>query len=123
MEPYIQTPDSDTPEIIFDPQQNIFKISNISVPEDAYEFYRPVIEWINEYAKNPLPETVIDMNLEYVNSASSKQIIQVLLALEAFRDKSKITINWYYEAIDEDMQTLGERFASLAEINFNFIEV
>ncbi len=123
MNPLIIYSTEDTPEIILDPAQNTFKISNISVPEDAYEFYRPVIEWIKEYAKNPLNQTIIDINLEYVNSASAKQIIQILLALEDFSKKSDITIRWYYEAIDEDMQLLGRRFNNLAEIDFEFIEV
>lgn len=123
MEPLIIQAAEDTPEIVFDPEQNIFKISKISVPEDAYEFYHPVIQWVREYSKDPLPETVVEFDLEYVNSASAKQLIQLLLALEDLSKENKLLIKWYYEAIDEDMQMLGKRFKNLADIEFEFVEI
>lgn len=123
MEPLIVQATEDTPEIVFDPDQNIFKISKISVPEDAYEFYYPVIQWIKEYSKNPLDQTSVEFDLEYVNSASAKQLIQLLLALEDLSKENKVLIRWYFEAIDEDMQMLGKRFKNLADIDFEFIEI
>ncbi|HDQ15896.1 MAG TPA: DUF1987 domain-containing protein [Bacteroidetes bacterium] len=123
MEPLILQATEDTPEVVFDPEKNYFKISKISVPEDAYEFYNPIIQWLKEYAQSPLPKTVIDFDLEYVNSASAKQIIQLLLALEDINKNNKVVIKWYYEAIDEDMQLLGKRFKNLADIEFEFVEI
>ncbi|MBN2891148.1 MAG: DUF1987 domain-containing protein [Bacteroidales bacterium] len=123
MEPLILQATEDTPEVIFDPDQNTFKISKISVPEDAYEFYYPIIQWLKEYGENALEKTVVDFDLEYVNSASAKQIIQLLLALEDISKNNDVSIKWYYEAIDEDMQLLGKRFKNLADIEFEFIEI
>lgn len=123
MEPLIVQATEDTPEIVFDPDQNTFKISKISVPEDAYEFYYPVIQWIKDYSKNPLDQTSVEFDLEYVNSASAKQLIQLLLALEDLSKENKVLIRWYFEAIDEDMQMLGKRFKNLADIDFEFIEI
>ncbi|MBN2664298.1 MAG: DUF1987 domain-containing protein [Bacteroidales bacterium] len=123
MEPLILQATEDTPEIVFDPDQNTFKISKISVPEDAYEFYYPIIQWIKDYSKNPLDQTSVEFDLEYVNSASAKQLIQLLLALEDLGRENNVTIKWYYEAIDEDMQMLGKRFKNLADIDFEFIEI
>ena len=74
MEPLIIQATEDTPEIVFDPNQNIFKISKISVPEDAYEFYYPIIQWIRDYSSSPLTETLLEFDLEYVNSASANRI-------------------------------------------------
>ncbi len=123
MEALIIKSTEDTPEVIFDPDNNIFKISKISVPEDAYEFYHPVIQWIKQYSLNPLPETVIEFDLEYVNSASAKQLIQLLLALEDLSTKSEVKVKWLYEEIDEDMKMLGKRFKNLADLNFEFVEI
>ena len=123
MEPLIIQATEDTPEVVFDPMSNTFKISKISVPEDAYEFYHPIIQWIKRYSENPLEETIVEFDLEYVNSASAKQLIQLLLALEDLNSKAKVLVKWYYEAIDEDMQLLGKRFKNLADINFEFIEI
>ena len=123
MEALILQATEDTPEIIFDPEQESFKVSKISVPEDAYEFYLPIIQWLKDYSAEPLSETVVDFDLEYVNSASAKQIIQVLLALEDISKDHTVLIRWYYEAIDEDMELLGKRFKNLADIEFEFIEI
>lgn len=123
MEPLILKETEDTPEIIFNPEENIFKISKISVPEDAFQFYEPILNWLREYEKNPNPETVVNFDLEYVNTASSKQLIQIMLLLEKIGEKSKVIIKWYYEAIDEDMQSLGERYNKLVKVNFEFIEI
>ena len=79
--------------------------------------------WIKAYGENPLDETIVDFDLEYVNSASAKQVIQVLLALEEISKEKTVLIRWYYEAIDEDMQMLGKRFKNLADIDFEFIEI
>jgi len=123
MEPLILKETEDTPEIIFNPEENIFKISKISVPEDAFQFYEPILTWLKNYEKNPNPETIVNFDLEYVNTASSKQLIQIMLLLEKIAEKSKVTIKWYYEAIDEDMQSLGERYNKLVKVNFEFIEI
>lgn len=123
MNPLIIPATEDTPEVVFDPAQDTFKLSKISVPEDAYEFYHPIIEWLKEYGKSPLEETIVDFDLEYVNSASAKQIIQLLLTLEEISAEKKVVIKWYYESIDEDMQLLGKRFKNLADIKFEFIEI
>ncbi len=124
MEPLILQATADTPEVIFNPDHNIFRIARISVPEDAYEFYRPIIEWVKEYAKNPLPETVVEVDLEYVNTASNKQLMQLLMAFDEIAKQYPVKIKWFYESIDEDMLSLGQRYQKLAKnIDFEFIEI
>jgi len=123
MEPLIIKETEDTPEIIFNPEEETFKISKVSVPEDAYEFYEPIINWLKEYADSPNKETIVEFDLEYVNTASSKQLIQVILALEEVAKNGTVVAKWFYEEIDEDMQSLGERYAKLVDVKFEFIEI
>ena len=40
---------TDTPKVLFDPDNNIFEISGRSLPEDVITFYQPVIEWLDDY--------------------------------------------------------------------------
>ena len=124
MEPIILQPSEDTPEVILNPAENIFRIARISVPEDAFEFYQPIIKWLKEYSKNPLPETIFEFDLEYVNTASNKQLMQLMLVLDEIAQSSPVTVKWFYESIDEDMLSLGKRYEKLAKnINFEFIEI
>jgi hypothetical protein len=107
----------DTPTIILDKKNGIFEISGRSLPEDSAEFYRPVIEWINAYAKEANPATEFVFKLEYFNTASSKLILDVLSALEEIK---AMKILWYFHDDDEDMEEAGQEFSELVEIPFEF---
>jgi len=105
----------DTPKIILDKSNKIFEISGRSLPEDSSEFYQPILDWLEEYAKDPLPETTFDFKLEYFNTASSKLILDVLTALE---DIENVRVVWYFYEDDEDMEEAGEEFSELVDVDF-----
>ncbi len=113
----------DTPEVILDAENGIFSISKRSYPENAIEFYDTIIEWIKRYSKHPNKETIFVFDFEYFNTASSKQIMKLILEIEKISTKSNITISWKYKDIDEDMLSLGLRFQRLVDLNFEFNEV
>ena len=123
MEPFIKEPTIDTPRVVLDADSGVFEISQMSLPEDAVDFYAPIINWLMEYSENPQKETVFNMKLEYFNTASSKQLIQILLLLGNLKGKTDIKVNWYYKEIDEDMQALGEEYSQIINLPFNLIPV
>ena len=123
MKPYIKTATADTPSVILDADKGIFEISQMSLPEDAVDFYTPILAWLGDYAKDPNPETVFNMKLEYFNTASSKQLIQILLILQDMKDKSSVLVKWYYKEIDEDMLSLGEEYKQIMKIPFELTEI
>ncbi len=122
MTPLIIEPTSDTPKIYFDANKGYFEVANLSLPEDAIEFYKPVMAWLNEYKQNSNTLTVFNFKLEYFNTASSKQIIQILLLLEDIHKSNKVLVKWHYKDIDEDMQDLGEEYADIIEVDFELVE-
>jgi len=105
----------DTPKIILDRTNKIFEISGRSLPEDSAEFYQPVLDWLSEYANDPLSETIFDFKLEYFNTASSKLILDVLTVLE---DIENAIVHWYFYEDDEDMEEAGEEFSELVDVQF-----
>ncbi|HEX5169050.1 MAG TPA: DUF1987 domain-containing protein [Cyclobacteriaceae bacterium] len=107
----------DTPKIMLDKKNGIFEISGRSLPEDSAEFYRPVLEWIGNYSKEPNGSTEFVFKLEYFNTASSKLILDVLSALE---DIKGMKILWYFHEDDEDMEEAGQEFSELVGIPFEF---
>ncbi len=122
MEALIIQASTDTPKVHLDKENNIFEISGLSLPEDAIEFYKPILNWLEEYASNPNSETKFDLKLEYFNTASSKQIIQLLLFLEKLNTKSAVKIFWHYKDIDEDMYDLGEEYSDIIKVDFELVE-
>jgi hypothetical protein len=122
MKPLIIKATEDTPEVIFDPIDEVFQISNVSLPENAIEFYAPIVEWLKKYKENPNPITIFDFNIEYLNTASSKQVFELIFLIDKICEKSDVTIRWHYDVIDEDMHSLGIRFTHLVKVKFELVE-
>lgn len=114
---------NNTPSVVFDPELGLLKIEGRSIPENPGEFYEDLIDWVKEYFENPCASTKIDLNLEYVNSGSSKYLLGFFKVIkkEAGND-NKVTINWYYEEDDEAILSLGEHYKSSLKMPFNLVE-
>ncbi len=114
-----------TPYIKFDPESGELIMKGRSIPENAVEFYKPLVDWLNEYAKNPKDKTTVKIQLEYFNTSSSKCILDVFKKLEEIHKKEgkEVVINWYYEEDDEDMLEAGEDYQSILKIPFRMIEI
>ena len=112
-----------TPAIKLDPEAGIIEISGRSIPENSIEFYKPVMDWLNEYAENAKSETAVNIILEYFNTSSSKCILDVFKKIEGIQKSgsSEMIINWHYEEDDEDMLEAGEEFAECVSVPFDFI--
>lgn len=112
----------DTPKIILDPENEIFEFSGRSLPEDATVFYEPIIDWLKQYSKNPNKNTEFHFKLNYFNTASSKLLLDILMILEDIHQGgAEISIKWFYEEDDEDMEEAGGEYAELVEVPFELI--
>lgn len=113
-----------TPTIKFDAEQGIIEIKGRSIPENSIEFYKPLVEWLDEYAAKPQAKTAVNIQLEYFNTSSSKCLLDLFKKLEGMhKSGNDITIKWYYEEDDEDMLEAGEDYQSIINIPFKMIEV
>lgn len=113
---------TDKPEIQFNRLSGELSIKGRSMPEDAFTFYKPAIEWLTEYSKNPHNETNLIINLEYFNTASAKQIFKIISVVTEIAKNAKVTVKWYYDSGDRDMQASGQRFSKLSNMPFELIE-
>ncbi len=117
-------PTEETPEIILNRDKPEFKMSGKSYMEDATSHYERVIEWLQEYSKNPNKKTVFIFELEYVNTASSKIVNDILDILENMGlEGHDIRVEWHYFEEDEDMLELGQEYEEIYELPFVFEEI
>ena len=108
-----------TPTVTLDKENNIFEISGRSLPEDVVVFYKPILEWLDEYKNDPLDLTVFNFKLEYFNTASSKLLLDVLLKLEDINnDGHEVLVKWHYPDDDEDMEEAGEEYSDIVDVPF-----
>lgn len=107
----------DTPAVRLDKKNGIFEIAGRSLPEDSVEFFKPVMEWLAEYKKQPNPDTTFVIKLDYMNTASSKLIQDVLLALQNIPGAR---VMWYFQEDDEDMENTGQEYSEFIHVPFEF---
>ncbi len=109
---------NDYPSVIMDKENNKLLIEGKSLPEDALDFYTPILEWMNAYSKDPNDKTILELKIHYFNTASSKMILFILQKIEKLSKSSEVEVHWYYFEDDEDMLEAGEIYAE--RINFPF---
>jgi len=113
-----------TPHVILDPTGKI-KMGGRSIPEDASKFYEDILGWVMQYCASPQDTTKVEIELEYFNSGSAKYIMQILSELSEIKQnqQKELIVNWYYEEGDDDILERGEYYASILELDINFIEI
>ena len=114
-----------TPAIELNAEVNILSIEGKSYPENTFDFYAPVIAWLQEYFEQAsLGKTTLNMDIIYFNSSSSKLFFDLFdLLEEAQTDGKEITVNWYYDAENESAEEAGEDFKEdFEDMDFNIIK-
>ncbi|MBA3285537.1 MAG: DUF1987 domain-containing protein [Nitrosopumilus sp.] len=112
---------SNTPHIVLDVNTNTFVIEGKSFPEDSKEFYRPFIDWMEEFkAKSPISINM-HFNLFYLSSSSIISVKQFLAKLVEMQSTgTKVTITWSYDDDDDDIRKTGEDYQKLTRLNFEY---
>lgn len=119
IEPFLQTP-----EVNFDPESGILLISGKIYPADAIEFFNPLIEWSKNYINHPASQTELICEIEYLNSASQKQLVELMLIYKVLYDENRnFKVRWKYEEGDDDILSVGELIEHELEIPFQYEEV
>ena len=100
-----------TPEIKLDAQNGVIDIRGKSYPENTFEFYKPMMEWVEEYFNScAKEETIVNMEIIYFNSSSSKLFFDFFDLLDENQEDHKIVINWIYDGENESAEEAGEDF-------------
>jgi hypothetical protein len=110
-----------TPLVQFNSASGILRLEGKSIPENSVEFYRPLLEWLEEYAQQPAANTVLELCLEYFNTSSSKCILDLFRKLEQLKSTNPVAIFWYYDADDEDMREVGEDYQALLQVPITLV--
>ncbi len=112
-----------TPEVELIPSEGILRIEGRSIPEDPGEYFEIIIQKLQEYYKNPQKVTRIDIKLEYINSGSSKYMLELLrVAKSHYEQGCECTVNWFYEEDDESILELGQHYKNTIKIPFKMVD-
>jgi hypothetical protein len=105
------------PEVNFDADTGVCEISGESYMEETYKFYLPLVNWIKEYIKNTNNKIELVIKLIYLNTSSTKCILDMLEVLKEYKDKGgDVKVIWYYDTEDPDMVDEVEDFEVESDI-------
>jgi hypothetical protein len=76
-------------------------ISGRSIPINAPRIFEPILEWVNDYTKNPKQTTNLRLNLEYFNTASSIWLAKIVKALAGINKADCILILHIYFPVED----------------------
>lgn len=121
MENIVLTPTPKTPSVKFTAQEGHLEIKGRSIPENSLDFYKPLIDWVDQLRAARPAEINLHVQLEYFNTSSSKCLLDLFKKLENYPGQAMI--HWYYEQDDEDMLEAGEDYEAIISVPFKMIEV
>jgi hypothetical protein len=112
----IQNELKNSPGIYFYPAENKLELVGRSIPENPELIFRRREEWLTVHFENS-DSLNANIQLEYINSGSSKYLYEILKRLTGYgRSGKKVNIKWLYEEDDEAMLELGEHYRDTAGI-------
>lgn len=117
---FIEATDT-TPKIDFNIDSGEFSIEGKAINNDAEEFFRPVLDWLDSYSTVPHETTNVTVKLDYFNISSSKRILFVFYKLNELIDAGfNVNVKWYYHEDEDDMYEVGQDFAFMVKVPFEF---
>lgn len=104
------------PGIVYYPDSDTLELVGRSIPENPELIFKRLDEWITlHFDKNN--GLKVSIQLEYINSGSSKYLYEILKKLTGYIKSGKLVeIKWLYEEDDEAMLELGEHYRDSAGI-------
>jgi hypothetical protein len=110
-----------TPEIEF--TFGKLRILGTYAPDEPYEFYYVLYDWLKIYSKSPAPLTVVEIGITHTRGFFMEYIESILQDLIYLNDEQyKVQINWYYSRNSISVKA-GEHLSRVLEHPFNFVKV
>lgn len=115
-------PTRHTPSVVVDESAGSISITGVSIPENAYVFFRPVEEFIETLDPESSKEIAFTFRLEYMNTLSSKAFLDYMRTVKDTK-QLPLSVTWEYYSDDEEMRDHGETFSEIVDIPFSYRSV
>lgn len=110
-----------SPRVVYDATTGVLEISGESYPENSFEFFAPVFDWLRDELP-ALSQLTFRVHIRYMNSSSTKCMLDILDILsERAANGAQIQVHWYYDAGNERALDLAEEFKEDLEIPFEIL--
>lgn len=113
-----------TPYIELDAEKGYLKLEGDTYPENSYDTFKPLLDKIDEFFSNETKSLTVDINIEFLNTSSSKMMREIVSKLdEYFEAGHKITLKWYYPDGDIDLEESWEMLLEDVQFPYEIVAV
>jgi hypothetical protein len=100
-----------TPAIHANYELGLLSMQGDSYPENSFEFFGPVITWIENYLADNERPLQLELHLVYMNTSSVKAMMDIFDLLEDAHGKNRqVSVNWFYDPRNERVVDLADEF-------------
>ena len=114
----------DTLAVDFDAETRVLALEGASYPKNPIVFFIQLADWLTQYIQKINDPLTVNVTINYLNTSSSKCLLDFLEMLDNYHQSGgEVTLNWYYEEDDEDMEETGEELCEDFEFPYKLIPV
>lgn len=100
-----------TPAILADWEGGVLDMKGDSYPENSFELFQPVLDWIDRFLKETDRPLHLNLELLYLNTSSIRALMDILDQLQVAHDGGRsVQVVWRYDPANERVAELAEEF-------------
>ena len=108
-----------TPSVVTSWLNGTVEMRGDSYPENSWDFFGPIIAWIEAFLEASDAPLHANLYLLYLNTSSVKAMMDIFDMLEEAYDRGQqISVSWYYDGDNERIAELIEEFKE--DLSFPF---
>ena len=83
------------------------------------EFWTQISQWVEAYKSNKPSKTILNLQIDYLNSASLKELNRFLILIASISSsESDLYIGWHYNETDVYMREIGFELSKQSGFSF-----
>lgn len=111
-----------TPAIRSDWAAGRLEMSGDSYPENSFELFQPVLDWISRYLLDSSAPLALELQLLYLNTSSVRAMMDIFDTLQDAYDKGRtVGVTWRYDRDNERVADLAGEFKEDYSFPFDII--
>ena len=112
-----------SPSVVTNSAMGKLEMSGDSYPENSFEFFAPIISWVeSQLADSPHPLRV-ELHLLYLNTSSVKAMMDIFDLLEDAHGNGKdVSVKWFYDPDNDRIAELAEEFKEDCTFPFEIVQ-
>ena len=112
-----------TPAVLSNSAEGFLELRGDSYPENSFEFFSPIVGWIETYLAGSEKPLRLELHLLYLNTSSVKVVMDIFdLLEEAFGGGRTVSVRWYYDQENERIAELAADFKEDCTFPFEIVK-